>query len=822
VDALDAKQRNQLLSEAEAAASLLHPAIVKIYQVGEAAGTPFLVMEFIQGGSLAERLNEGPLPIDQAVAVVRSTAEAIHYAHGKGLVHRDLKPGNILLDPSGSPHVCDFGLAKRLDSKQTQHTTDVVGTPAYMPPEQARGLSADKRSDIYSLGATLYETLSGRSPFQAATPWETLNQVLLTDPVPLRQLNPTIPKDLETICAKCLEKDLARRFATAQEVADELDRFIAGQPIHSRPVSLFARSAKWCSRNKRVAALAATSLGLLLALGIGSTVVAFGLAAKNESIRMAEQKAVADRTAVVNSLKTLVDELYDDLSKSETTLKTREKMVNVAIEGLQSITLVDGDRRTDRISMLAHQRIGDLLSLRGATSEATKEFAKSIKIARAILSGVSEADDSSVQEQAKRDLALAIDALLVHRLKSLDFEGVSEKNKEVVSIVNDLLKGDPSDTKAFLLLVQSHAREMQVLRNTRQLQQVVAVGKNALTDVDRMLELNGNDSAARSIAADVHAALGRGYMETGDISKVEKIYFHFLAARKHLRQAIKLHPDEIALVEKLAVNDRMTGVLLTEIGANERAIEHLSDARKTFKALQQKSPANQMFRLLLANAHQEKADSLLRMRRWESSLEACRTVLGLITEGVHGPRLSVSGIDAIGEIATARMLALRQLLSDPVPLKDEAVWCEVPDSETEVYGLICAVERFVENSTTFELSARAVVEIGSLSLDHEFENLDDIFEYIETKSVSQPTQLRALHAQLRAHAVIAKNLSASGDPDGQTQAADLAAEISQQLKKLVSQNPGSVFSLVVNEPEFSWLRQTDAFKAIGMEIPGVD
>jgi serine/threonine protein kinase len=227
--------------------------------LSENSGAPFIVMEFIHGGSLAERLQKGPLPVKEAVEMARQVADAIASAHEKSLVHRDLKPGNILLDHDKTPRVCDFGLARRLNTDETLHLTgDIVGTPAYMPPEQARGEHVDVRADVYALGAVLYETLTGRPPFQAATPWEILHQVLTTDVVPLRQLNPGLPRDLETICAKCLEKNAGKRYSSAQEVQGELTRFQRGEPIQARPIGRAARFLKWVRRNPPVAGIGST------------------------------------------------------------------------------------------------------------------------------------------------------------------------------------------------------------------------------------------------------------------------------------------------------------------------------------------------------------------------------------------------------------------------------------------------------------------------------------------------------------------------------------------------------------------------------------
>lgn len=264
-------------AEAEAAAALDHPGIVPIFEIGQHEGQHYFSMAFIEGENLARRVAEGPLPPREAAELVRKVAEAVDYAHQKGIIHRDLKPGNVLLDQTGQPRVTDFGLAKHLaaDSGLTG-TGQILGTPSYMPPEQAAGRidAVSPASDVYSLGAILYCLITGRPPFQAATPLETLQQVLNQEPAPSRQLNAQVPVDLDTIVLKCLEKDPRRRFGTARELCDELTRFLAGDPIRSRPVGPVTRLLKWSRRRPAQAALGIVSgLALMalagLAVGVG-------------------------------------------------------------------------------------------------------------------------------------------------------------------------------------------------------------------------------------------------------------------------------------------------------------------------------------------------------------------------------------------------------------------------------------------------------------------------------------------------------------------------------------------------------------------------
>lgn len=257
-------------TEAKAAASLKHPHIVAIYEVGEEAGRHFFAMEYIEGPSLAQIQAEGPLPPRKAAGLIATVAEAVHYAHTRGVVHRDLKPGNLLLDQAGQPHIADFGLARRRENdSHLTSTGQVLGTACFIPPEQAVNDSAaiGPASDVYSLGALLYTLLTGRPPFQAASYVETLNQVIKRDPISPRRLNPAVPRDLEVICLKCLEKHPAQRCQSAAVLAAELRRYLNHEPIHLRKIGRLSLTWRWCRRRPAAAAFVALSVaGLVLFL----------------------------------------------------------------------------------------------------------------------------------------------------------------------------------------------------------------------------------------------------------------------------------------------------------------------------------------------------------------------------------------------------------------------------------------------------------------------------------------------------------------------------------------------------------------------------
>jgi serine/threonine protein kinase/tetratricopeptide (TPR) repeat protein len=259
--------------EAEAAASLDHSGIVPIYEVSEREGSCYFSMKFVEGGQLDEIVKREPIPIRRAVELIAKVARTVHYAHDHGILHRDIKPGNVLLDAKGEPLLTDFGLARLVETESTvTHTMDVLGTPSYMAPEQAVGNNAavSSATDVYGLGAVLYQLLTGHPPFAGGTTYETIKLLLDTEPRQPRVWNPKIDRDLSTICLKCLEKDPQRRYSSALALAEDLEHWLKHEPIRAKRSGLFTHTRKWVRRNPTIAVMAA--LVLILSAAI-STVV---------------------------------------------------------------------------------------------------------------------------------------------------------------------------------------------------------------------------------------------------------------------------------------------------------------------------------------------------------------------------------------------------------------------------------------------------------------------------------------------------------------------------------------------------------------------
>ncbi|HXG12712.1 MAG TPA: protein kinase [Gemmataceae bacterium] len=370
-------------TEAEAVARMQHPNIVRIYEVGDHNGQPYFTLEFIEDGSLAARVNGTPLPALQAAELVEVLAHAMHAAHARGIVHRDLKPANILLARSDSPDavaidleggtvryepkITDFGLAKKLDAEAGQtHTGEVMGTPCYMAPEQATGQTREigPPLDIYALGAILYELLTGRPPFRGATIWDTLEQVRSQEPVPPRRLQPKVPRDLETICLKCLQKDPKKRYVSAQQLADRLRLFRNGQPIPDRPTPLWERGLKWARRRPAVAALVAVSA--LATAGLFSGAI-FYAQYQHQRAQVAEQQ-IRDR----DRLEKIRLEARERILKGQQAME-RQEWENAKFHLGEALGLVGNDPLVGEMRAEAQQLLDELVA-RDRTQTKYRQF----------------------------------------------------------------------------------------------------------------------------------------------------------------------------------------------------------------------------------------------------------------------------------------------------------------------------------------------------------------------------------------------------------------------------------------------------------------
>lgn len=312
--------RERFRTEAETVARLQHANILQIHDVGEHNDLPFCALEFMAGGTLATKLSGKPLQAEKAASLVMTLSRAVQVAHEKSIIHRDLKPANILLGEKGEVKIADFGLAKCLDANDSNtRTGDILGTPSYMAPEQASGKISEigVAADVYALGAILYETLTGRPPFRAASAIDTIMQVANNDPAPPSQLQPNVPRDLETICLKCLHKSPGHRYESAAALADDLQRYLAGEPIVARPVGAIERTLKYARRNPAIAAI----------VGI----VFFGLVAGLTTVALYNSRLQAEQIKLAKA-NTLLTNQSDDLRQAKATADQQRSAALAALE----------------------------------------------------------------------------------------------------------------------------------------------------------------------------------------------------------------------------------------------------------------------------------------------------------------------------------------------------------------------------------------------------------------------------------------------------------------------------------------------------------
>jgi serine/threonine protein kinase/tetratricopeptide (TPR) repeat protein len=563
--------------EAEAAARLEHPGIVPIHEVGERDGQCYFSMKFVEGGQLDEVVRRTPMSIRQAAELIAKVARTVHYAHEHGILHRDIKPGNILLDQKGQPHLTDFGLARLVETESTMtRTLEVLGTPSYMAPEQAVGNNAAVSSvtDVYGLGAVLYQLLTGQPPFAGGTTYETIKLLLDTEPRQPRLLNPKIDRDLSTICLKCLEKDPKRRYASALALAEDLESWLKHEPIRARRTGIFSRGRKWIRRNPTSALLVASLVALASAAGwivwksgfvqrpvtMGIAVLPFeNLSDEKEQGFFADgvQDDILTKLAKVADLKVIsrtsvmeyrgkrnIRQIGDVLRVShvlEGTVRRSNGKVHVNAQLIET--------RSDT-HVWAEEYDRDLNDVFAVETEVAQSIASRLK------AKISASEKLAMAERPTKDLAaydLYVRAtLLIDKAAFGDGEERAKDSLQAVDLLNQAVARDPGFFLAYCRLSEAH--DDVYLYGLDRTPNRLALAKAAIDAAFRLKPDSG----------EAHLALA-GHLYHG--------YFDYDRARDELAIALRTLPNKARIFDWSGAIDRRQGRWHDAVRNFERAME---------------------------------------------------------------------------------------------------------------------------------------------------------------------------------------------------------------------------------------------------------
>jgi serine/threonine-protein kinase len=616
-------------NEAEAVAMLDHPHIVPILEVGQYEEQRYFSMKLIGGPSLDRKLGAYMTDPKAAARLVRTIAEAVHHAHQRGILHRDLKPGNVLLDERGEPHVTDFGLAKRVqaDSELTQSGA-ILGTPAYMAPEQASGQRGmvTTSTDVYGLGAILYALLTGKAPFGGDSPVETLEQVRERTPAPPSKLNPRVPRDLEIIAMKCLEKDPTRRYASAQALADDLRRYVGGESILARPVWLPIRTWMWCRRKPVLACLAAAlALAMLISVfgSIGLVVIERARRREAEARMEAELNFVMAQKAVEDYL-TSVSE--NTLLKEQDSLDSRGLRRELLENALKYYRRFVDQRSQDplvrRELANAYFSIGKINRELGSPQEALRVWAS----ARAIWEALVAADPHDREAAARlADCYLAIGKVQYRIADNL--QGSLETLNQAQALLETLTTRHP-DVPSFQVALASCNVEIGIVVTRLEApDQGLALLAKARSIQERLIGRSPGEDGYRMGLAELLSAQGFVFSTKPDSPAALGSFQEAREICQRLLERVPAGPKPIRYLDFLALSHYNIGILLLQQGAVDQALKSYEESLQYRSTLARTHPSVPKFQENLAViarelahvqhlAHQDRAaaDSLQRSR----------------------------------------------------------------------------------------------------------------------------------------------------------------------------------------------------------------
>jgi TolB-like protein/tRNA A-37 threonylcarbamoyl transferase component Bud32 len=600
--------------EAEAAAGLEHPGIVPIHEVGERDGSCYFSMKFVEGGQLDEVVRHAPMSIRQAAELIAKVARTVHYAHEHGILHRDIKPGNILLDQKGEPHLTDFGLARLVETESSvTQTLDVLGTPSYMAPEQAVGNHAavGSATDVYGLGAVFYQLLTGQPPFAGGTTYETIKLLEDTEPRPPRLLNPKVDRDLSTICLKCLEKDPKRRYSSALTLTEDLERWLKHEPIRARHTGVFGRGRKWVRRNPSIAAMAAMLLVLTVLLGV--------IVWKSEFIRQPVASGIAvlpfenlseqkEQTAFADGVQ---DDILTKLAKIAD-LKVISRNSVMEYRGKRNVQQIGDALRVSHVLEGSARRSGDrirlnaqLIDTRTDTHVWAEEYDRDLndlfaiqneiaqKVAERLNVKITAAEKLAIERKPTSDLVA--NALYVQAVE-LEEEGGPQSVLESVRLLNEAVARDPHFVLAYCMLGQKH---LEIFHWSDHTQARLELANAAIQNAVRL----------QPDAGEVHRVLAM-YAYWG--------FFDYDRARAELELARRKLPNDAEIYLMTGLVDRRQGRCTEAIRNFDRAVEldprnfgFLLEAARSYSALRRYSESSELWGRVVAVAP----------RKWDPPVE---------------------------------------------------------------------------------------------------------------------------------------------------------------------------------------------------------
>ncbi len=627
---------NRFRAEANAVAQLQHPGIIQIYEVGEDNGRPFFSLEFVDGASLQQKIKDNPLLPREAAAMLQKMAEAMAYAHSRGVIHRDLKPANVLLTSSGEPKIGDFGLAKKLDDDESAMTRTgaVLGTPSYMSPEQASGLNQEvgPLSDVYSLGAVFYDLLTGRPPFRGTSVMDTLLQLRTREPVAPRELQPGIPRDLETICLKCLQKDRTKRYADAQALADDLKRYLNGEAILARPVSRFEKTWRWCRRNPFKAVTAAlgiigviayaVTVSLLLSMvneqkddavkakdsaqiSEGKAIVAREIAEQNEE----RQRQTADLT--LKQMVEMAGKFHDVMQSKRLSLDAdpaiRKLRADAMKELRQSLAVVSKKIQATATQtyaeVLTAQLIGDMHKKLGQAEEAREMYEAGR--ARALIHLENHPDD----DKAKSNLGTMIQRLgeVLLELKG-DARAALARYEEAKKLHEQIERKQSEKGEPVWEIHRTIAHDDMHLGRAHialgQAGQAQRFYQEALRYYEEWFKFEPDNIMAPAYVKEARMWLGiTGYI-LNDAAQVDE---NFSAALKMGLDQMKRLPASLTFKVDQHEMESAYGDVLTKLGRYADAEKHLLESMKYLQMALKVRPDETAFQPLLAQTHERLA-----------------------------------------------------------------------------------------------------------------------------------------------------------------------------------------------------------------------